>query len=716
MNKHNLLICLPLGTLYIIIFMANGYYLYLSDFRRFVDSATLNSFYVTSVISLIFFSIGLFSFFKKQKSIVIKNFFLLTSVSGIAISTSVLSSQDIPVFKTIEIISVFMLSYLLLSFFAHFPVSTKPNYVKIIIFSSLLFSTLSSVVYLICNYLGYVEHSKFFYIYRVLLIGNLFFSIVGCIFLISLHLKTNSLKVRNQLYILIFGILFSFGPLFLFNLIPGMIFGESQIPFVYCLPSIIVFPLTTSYLLVKHEIIEVELEISKWINILIYYILNFLLFSILIKQFMHLSNRELFVICSVGLLSAWASIFLYKIGINTFIQKKTKNRENTDLNEIELFQTLSKEKHAKNLAKIIGKVIHQKFDINGLCIVWNSNNIYHSLHETGIFQTMNQFNFLNEINKLEKDILLVEDQTPSIHMHFEKYHLICFPIAINQLVQGVIVIGEKNNHTLFQGKEFIELKELICESADILSSAAILNINDKQIRRTKTRVQNWNQFNHQVIQSLEKERKRLSIFLHDEILQSLILQLNEVRIMQTKRNFSVTLLDEMDDQLEGMIYNIRKMCHDLHPIIVEDLGLEPSLQSLKREFELNYSILIHVQFNCEFKIISKNHEIQVYRIIKELLNNAVKHSKGKNIKVLILEENGFYQCSVKDDGIGFDVPDNFFDFSKGNHLGLLTIHRQIAELNGSMRISSDKGQGTFVTFTIPLDWEDKNEYTYATSG
>ncbi|RBN36017.1 hypothetical protein DMN50_37645, partial [Priestia megaterium] len=54
--------------------------------------------------------------------------------------------------------------------------------------------------------------------------------------------------------------------------------------------------------------------------------------------------------------------------------------------------------------------------------------------------------------------------------------------------------------------------------------------------------------------------------------------------------------------------------------------------------------------------------------------------------------------------------------SKGNHLGLLTIHRQIAELNGSMRISSDKGQGTFVTFTIPLDWEDKNEYTYATSG
>lgn len=716
---RNIWFCIPLSILYLLILFMNNYYFHSSNFKESVNSLLVSHFYMINFISLIFFTIGLISFLKKRQSIVAKKFFSLTSVFGITILTSLLSSYDINVFKAIEVSSIFLISYLLISFFSNFPVSTKPKYVKIFTLVSFVISTGLTIIYIIFCCFGYMSNNNFSFLFKLLLIIDLFLSISTCVFLVSLHLRENNLKVKSQLYILIFGIILSFLPIFLLNLLPGLIFGEAKISFTYCLPSIIIFPLTISYLLIKQEVIEFEIRISKWLtNLLFYllfYLLNYLLFNFSVEQFMDLSQKEIFILCSLSVLSVVLSVYIYKIVLSLFRYLNIKKDAQTGLHKIELFQTLSKEKHAKELAKLIGQLINQMFNINGVSVIWNSNSIYHSLYETGIFQHIDQFKFFGHMNQLEQDILLKEGTTP-IHMQFEKYHLICFPILMYQGIQGAIIIGEKNDYTLFKPQEINKLEEVIINSANLLLSVNTLNSNEKEIRKAKIKAQNWKKFNYQIIQSLEDERKRLSIFLHDEILQILILQLNEIRMLQAKKNFPIDILNAMDEQLEDIIYSIRKMCHNLHPIIVEDLGLEASLHTLKREFELNYRILIHIQFNCELKILSNNLEIQIYRIIKELLNNAVKHSKGNNIQINILEEKGSYICTVADDGIGFCVPNSFSEFSKSNHLGLMTIQRQVSELNGNIRISSEKEHGTLVTFTIPVNWEEKNEYTYTTSG
>ncbi len=712
---RNIWFCIPLSILYLLILLINNYYFHSSNFKESVNSLLISHFYMISVISLIFFTIGLISFLKKRQSIVAKKFFSLTSVFGIAILTSLLSSYDINIFKAIEVSSIFMLSYLLISFFSNFPVSTKPKYVKIFNLVSFVISTGLTIIYIIFCCFGYMSNNNFSFLFKVLLITNLFLSISICVFLVSLHLRENNLKVKSQLYILIFGIILSFLPIVLLNLIPGLLFGESKIPFTYCLPTIIIFPLTISYLLIKQEVIEFEIRISKWLTNLLFYLLNFLFFNFSVEQFIDLSQKEIFILCSLSVLSVVLSVYIYKLILSLFRYLNIKKDAQSGLHKIELFQTLSKEKHAKELAKLVGQLINQMFNINGVSVIWNSNSIYHSLYETGIFQDMDKFELFNQLNQLEQNYLLKEGTTP-IHIQFEKYHLICFPILIYQGMQGAIIIGEKNDYTLFKPQEINELEEVVINSANLLLSVNTLNSNKKEIRKAKVKAQNWKQFNYQIIQSLENERKRLSIFLHDEILQILILQLNEIRMLQTKRNFSIDILNSMDEQLEDIIYSIRKMCHNLHPIIVEDLGLEASLHTLKREFELNYRILIHIQFNCKLKILSKNLEIQIYRIIKELLNNAIKHSKGNNVQIHIIEERGCYVCTVEDDGIGFCVPNSFSEFSTSNHLGLMTIQRQISELNGNLRISSEKEHGTLVTFTIPVNWEENNEYTYTTSG
>lgn len=99
------------------------------------------------------------------------------------------------------------------------------------------------------------------------------------------------------------------------------------------------------------------------------------------------------------------------------------------------------------------------FNINGVSIIWNSNSIYHSLYETGIFQDMDKFELFNQLNQLEQNYLLKEGTTP-IHIQFEKYHLICFPILIYQGMQGAIIIGEKMIIHYLNLKKLMNLKRL----------------------------------------------------------------------------------------------------------------------------------------------------------------------------------------------------------------------------------------------------------------
>lgn len=243
--------------------------------------------------------------------------------------------------------SIFILSYLLISFFSNFPVSTKPKYVKIFNLVSFVISTGLTIIYIIFCCFGYMSNNNFSFLFKVLLITNLFLSISICVFLVSLHLRENNLKVKSQLYILIFGIILSFLPIVLLNLIPGLLFGESKIPFTYCLPSIIIFPLTISYLLIKQEVIEFEIRISKWLTNLLFYLLNFLFLNFSVEQFIDLSQKEIFILCSLSVLSVVLSVYIYKLILSLFRYLNIKRMHN------QVYIRLSFFKHSrrKNMLK-----------------------------------------------------------------------------------------------------------------------------------------------------------------------------------------------------------------------------------------------------------------------------------------------------------------------------------------------------------------------------
>jgi len=210
-------------------------------------------------------------------------------------------------------------------------------------------------------------------------------------------------------------------------------------------------------------------------------------------------------------------------------------------------------------------------------------------------------------------------------------------------------------------------------------------------------VYQWN-----LLEELEEEREKLSIYLHDEVLQSLIAL---YRKNQSNKSEQDTPLGE---HLGKLIAGIRQLSHELHPTMVEDLGLEQSLLSLKQELMGNYR---NIEIQCDYKltegILPKSLALAFYRIIRELATNAAKHARPGRISLTLSEDDTGYFLRIKDDGCGFSFPPND-KLLTSPHMGLYTVKKQIMQLNGQMSFDSNKESGTDFYIYIPTKKGDKH--------
>ena len=195
-------------------------------------------------------------------------------------------------------------------------------------------------------------------------------------------------------------------------------------------------------------------------------------------------------------------------------------------------------------------------------------------------------------------------------------------------------------------------------------------------------------YDNNLIEVLEEERQRISVLLHDEVLQDLIA-------------LSHSINNEVErERLSTVIGEIRRISQDLYPTVVEDLGLEQALNIYVEELSADCNIDLSYEYDYPQGVLPKGISLVVYRIMKELVNNAIKHSQCRSISLIIKDVAGDMECIVADDGCGFQMPENM-ELLKSPHMGLYTVKKQIADLNGNMRIISDKSGSKFDIF-IPL--------------
>lgn len=202
------------------------------------------------------------------------------------------------------------------------------------------------------------------------------------------------------------------------------------------------------------------------------------------------------------------------------------------------------------------------------------------------------------------------------------------------------------------------------------------------------------------LQIQEEERRRLSQELHDELGQSL----TAIKVMAVTAAHEKADIRKITESITGICDHlmtiVRSMMHQLHPLILTELGLKATLEDLVNHWsERNPRLDLTIECPEELDTLDRDVTIQIFRVIQECLTNTVRHADAERVKItLTISGNppGFLHLNVSDNGRGCDIN----QISSG--FGLRGIQERIRSLDGELDVRSQPGQGMIVSATIPI--------------
>jgi signal transduction histidine kinase len=203
----------------------------------------------------------------------------------------------------------------------------------------------------------------------------------------------------------------------------------------------------------------------------------------------------------------------------------------------------------------------------------------------------------------------------------------------------------------------------------------------------------------QLNQTLEHEIQRIAHALHDEagqLLASVYLAVEEVARNLPPAREPLLKVKGLLDLIEGQL---RQLSHELRPTILEEMGLFPAINFLAEGVTARTGLSITVEGDSKFSptpLLSAT----VYRIIQEAFNNATRHANATHVHVTIQHELQTLRCSVKDNGVGFDVSSLSARTGEGG-LGMIGIRERLNSVGGGFSLMSTLGRGTELVITIP---------------
>jgi len=200
----------------------------------------------------------------------------------------------------------------------------------------------------------------------------------------------------------------------------------------------------------------------------------------------------------------------------------------------------------------------------------------------------------------------------------------------------------------------------------------------------------------------ERLKRTVATELHDRISQSLVVSKMSLAYLQQSiidpsLREEVTHIEEM---LSEVLEESRSLTSQLSYPALNVLGLPRAIELwIEDEIQLKHGLRTHFADDGADKPLNEDVKAVLFRSIREILNNIIKHAEAGNVDVTLGRENQDVVVEIRDDGIGFD-PQIVVQKSCG--FGLLSIRESLARLEGRIEIESEKGFGCRVTLRVPL--------------
>ena len=263
------------------------------------------------------------------------------------------------------------------------------------------------------------------------------------------------------------------------------------------------------------------------------------------------------------------------------------------------------------------------------------------------------------------------------------------------LASGVPKYGPDGSYTGYVGCD-IDITERKNNEDRIRASQAALEASRLEIQHLAGRL----------IEAQEVERARIARDLHDDVSQQLAgvsiafsglkQRLGEYHVSEELRQELV----ELQQQTLKLARNVRQLSHDLHPAVLQHLGLVKGLTWYCGELGRAHRVAITCTAEGDFGAITPDAALCVYRIAQEALRNVIAHARASRADVRLFQLGDQAQIMITDDGRGFDAASRV---ERDTGLGLVSMSERARLIGGTVSILSRPNRGTQVEATIPMN-------------
>lgn len=281
-----------------------------------------------------------------------------------------------------------------------------------------------------------------------------------------------------------------------------------------------------------------------------------------------------------------------------------------------------------------------------------------------------------KLSQLENDNKLLDIQHFKKTLSFQekmKYYFLALSLVFGVLIFVLLYVYKQRTKSMRQQNELHNLAlEKEKQHAKIATLTALLD-------------------------GQEQERSRLARDLHDGL--GGLLSGTKIQLSTLNSKISIDNKLEMTksiDHLDNAVDELRRVAHNLMPDLLLKYGLEEALKEYANRMSTD-KLDIDVQFLGYNHTLEQDKQLLVYRIIQELVNNALKHAEPKQIIIQLVENNDSYVVTIEDDGCGFELE----QVQQSQSAGLHNIQSRVQFLKGALHIHSELNLGTSIDFQFP---------------
>ena len=223
-----------------------------------------------------------------------------------------------------------------------------------------------------------------------------------------------------------------------------------------------------------------------------------------------------------------------------------------------------------------------------------------------------------------------------------------------------------------------------------------LAINVHESNQSERRLQ---EMAHRSLQVQVTQRRQFARELHDGINQLMVsikLRINLVRKKWHNEELATEHLQKAADMLDLAIQEVRRVSHDLRPILLDDLGLQAALDTLLAELKDRSDVKVVSDIMLPDYHLPDTIEITLYRIVQEALTNIEKHANALGVDLKLWQEDDYVFLELADDGVGFNGLDN----SQG--IGLFNMKERAELLGRRFDLHTNPGSGTRIRIVLNL--------------